>query len=780
MSWVVAHRRVLTLCAAFPSLDGSMLAVHAASTVPPPAVCLPRYRARCRDLTDLLLGWALEPALPDAARQGRRAGKRASYAWVWHGRDRRAAADCMAPLLSLPCRPALSRLLAAAVGAQRRQEQPGFLETLLASLLADMQRFVDKAVAAALSVQSASAAASDAGPGAGASAAATEATNSLRQVLALAACVLPLLDAAAASQLPSAQQHLAAMLGVLRQAVEAAAAAADAAAAAGISQGSSAVAPAALAVELSGHVARLAALAPAAAAAAAGSSAAESSGRSPAEQQHSSEQEAAAGEEAAAAIQQLSIAEAVDSAAAGGQQLQPPPPAAEEPKGTPPAASSATQTPDIFQQLFASVAAYAAAAAGVAGVLAQPAAVLAVLGALRSWVQMLAAQSVPPGTAAELLLPTGGGWLLGLRSYGSRDVVLQAAQLLLPLLQHSHAALEALAADIQLQAAQLQAAASSQPAVAAAAAALRFDVQLLQAAVAQLPQPSVLVLWQQLLPLARPPTPLTAVPADQPGQPPHRLWLALLVSLQAAGQRLVDSRQLKAGSTQREVLALLTSLLGQPTAAPEPVLLQALQWLEQAAAWPLDAADPEQASSSCSSREAAAAALKAAVACCEAGQADVRVAALAAVRAWLDGELGSCLLLGDASAAAAMFQTALLHLSDLHPPAAAAAEQLLVAAAAPLALSGASAANAGPSSCAADEAVAVALQRQQLGFSSAQLRQWLDYLEGSDGPAAVLTAAGQQAAPPLQQWLPRLLHSMRAVPTPGEQRSGPESVPVSW
>lgn len=655
------------------------------------------------------------------------------------------------------------------MGAQRRQEQPVFLEALLASLLADMQCFVNKAVAAALSVQSASAADSDAGPGAGASAAAAEATNSLRQVLALAACVLPLLDAAAASRLPSTQQHLAAMLAVLRQAVEAAAAAADAA---GISQGSSAVAPAALAVELSGHVARLAALAPAAAAAAAGSRTAE--------QQHSSEHEAAAGEEAAVAIQQLSIAEAVVSAAAGGQQLQPPPTAADEPKGTPPTASSATQAADIFQQLFARVAAYAASAAGVTGVLAQPAAVLAVLGALRSWVQMLAAQSVPLGPVAELLLPAGGGWLLGLRSYGSRDVVLQVAQLMLPLLQHSHAALEALAADIQLQAAQLQATASSQPAVAAAAAAVQFDVQLVQAAVAKLPQPSVLMLWQQLLPLAQPPSPLAAVPTDQPEQPPHRLWLALLVLLQAAGQRLVDSRQLKSGSIQHEALALLTSLLGQPTAAPEPVLLQALQWLEQAAAWPLDMADPEQRSISCSSREAAAAALKAAVACCEAGQADVRVAALAAVQAWLDGELGSCLLLVDASAAAAVFQTALLHLSDLHPPAAAAAEQLLVAAAAPLALSGASAAAAGPTSCAADEAVAVALQQQQLGFSSAQLRQWLDYLEGSDGPAAVLTAAGQQAAPPLQQWLPRLLHSMRAVPTPGEQRSGPETVPVPW
>lgn len=29
----------------------------------------PTCRARCRDLIDLLLGWALEPALPDAARQ---------------------------------------------------------------------------------------------------------------------------------------------------------------------------------------------------------------------------------------------------------------------------------------------------------------------------------------------------------------------------------------------------------------------------------------------------------------------------------------------------------------------------------------------------------------------------------------------------------------------------------------------------------------------------------------------------------------------------------------
>ena len=56
-------------------------------------------------------------------------------------------------------------------------------------------------------------------PPAGASsaaAAATEAANSLRQLLGLAACVLPLLDAAAASRLPSSHQHLTALLAVLR------------------------------------------------------------------------------------------------------------------------------------------------------------------------------------------------------------------------------------------------------------------------------------------------------------------------------------------------------------------------------------------------------------------------------------------------------------------------------------------------------------------------------------------------------------------------------------
>jgi len=191
----------------------------------------------------------------------------------------------------------------------------------------------------------------------------------------------------------------------------------------------------------------------------------------------------------------------------------------------------------------------------------------------------------------------------------------------------------------------------------------------------------------------------------------------------------------------------------------------------------------EQPGTTPSCREAAAAALQAAIARCEAQQAAVRAAALTAVRAWVDGTLGSSLLLSDASAAAAVFRAALLHSSDLHPPTAAAAEQLLVAAAAPLALSGASA--AAPSSTVssigtAGEAVKVALQQQHLGFRPAQLRQWLDFLEGSDGPTAVLTAAGEQAAPPLQQWLPRMLHSMRAVAPSGEQGSFPALGPLAW
>ena len=685
------------------------------------------------------------------------------------------------PLLQSSCRPALSRLLAASVGAQRRQEQPGFLAALLDSLLADMQRLVDKASAAAQAVQ-ASAGGSATGGSSAAAAAATEATSSLRQVLALAACVLPLLDAAAASKLPSSQRHLATFLAVLRHAVEAAAAAAPAAAAAGVAQGSSAVAPAALTVELSGHVARLAALAPAAAsAAAAGSGTADSSSSSPAAQRpNDGEPAAAADEEAARGMQQLRIEEPAGTTASA-EQPQPKPQQAGEPSGTPPAIPAATQQSHSLQQLFAGVADFAASAAGLTSVLAQPAAVLALLGTLRSWLQMLAAQPVPLGAAAELLLPSGGGWLLRLREYGSRELVLQLAQLLLLLLQHFPAAVEALLIDTQLQKARLEAAGTSGlgAAAAAAAAALRFDLQLLQAAVGQMPPATLHTLWQQLLPLVQPPSRLAAVPAGQPEQPPHRLWLVLLGLLQAAAQRLIGSRQHAAGSVQQEVLALLASLLSQQPSAPEPVLLHALQWLEQAAAWPLAAAESVQHSRYSSVGGAAAAALQAAVACCEAQQADVRLAAFTAVGAWARGEPGSCLLLHEPTVAAAVFQAALVHLSDLHPPAAAAAEQLLVAAAAPLALSSAvGAASSSPPNSAPAEAVAVALQRQQLGFRSAQLRQWMDHLEGSDGPAAVLTAAGKQEAPPLQQWLPRLLHSMRAVTPPGEEAPVPAS--LSW
>lgn len=667
------------------------------------------------------------------------------------------------------------------MGAQRRQEQPGFLAALLDSLLADMQRFVDKASAQAVQ-DSAGGSATEGSSAAAASAAATEAASSLRQVLALAACVLPLLDAAAASKLPSSQRHLAAFLAVLRHAVEAAAAAADAAAAAGVAQGSAAVAPAALTVELSGHIARLAALAPAAAsAAAAGSGTTDSSSSSTAEQRpDDGEQAAAADEVAARGMQQLSIAEPAGTAASA-EQPQSQPQQAGEAGGTPPAIATAPQQSHSLQQLFAGVADFAAAAAGLTNVLAQPAAVLALLGTLRSWLQMLAAQHVPLGTATELLLPPGGGWLLRLREYGSRELVLQLAQLLLLLLQHGPAAVEALLTDTQLQIARLEAAGTSgrSAAAAAAAAALRFNLQLLQAAVGQLPPATLHTLWQQLLPLVQPPSRLAAVPAGQPEQPPHRLWLVLLGLLQAAVQRLIGSRQHAAGSVQQEALALLASLLSQQPSAPEPVLLHALQWLEQAAAWRLSAAGSAKPSSYSSVGGAAAAALQAAVACCEAQQADVRVAAFTAVGAWARGEPGSCLLLHEPTVAAAVFQAALLHLSDLHPPAAAAAEQLLVAAAAPLALSGAfGAASSSPSNSTPGEAVVVALQRQQLGFRSAQLRQWLDYLEGSDGPAAVLTAAGQQEAPPLQQWLPRLLHSMRAVLPPGEEAPVPAS--LSW
>lgn len=659
-----------------------------------------------------------------------------------------------------------------------------------------MQRFASQAATAidAMQAAAAPAAASPAdASSAGASsaaAAATEAANSLRQLLALAACVLPLLDAAAASRLPSSHQHLRTLLDVLRQAVEAAAAVDGASTVAGAAPSSPAVAPAALTAELAGHVARLAALAPAAAAAAA---AVAESGGSSSGSQPEQQQAAASGEEAASAFESLQLGEQPSADAGDQQGRQIAQGQMQQGNTAAPAAPPTAQLVDSLQQLFAGVAAFAASAAGMPDVLAQPAAVLALLAATRSWVQMLLSQSVPLSPAADLLLPHGGsGWLLALRAYGNRDVILQAAQLLLLLLQHTPAALPALLDDTERQLLQLRADGSGEAAGAAGepasvAAALRFNLQLLQAAATQLPPSSLGAAWQRLLPLAQPQTPLAVVPAEQPDQAPHRLWLLLLRLLQTTAERLAAGRQPAASGLQQEWLALLASLLSQHASAPDAVLLIALECLEHSAAWPAPAAEAgsleEDGSTARSGEDPVAAALQAALACCDAPSAAVRAAALTAARAWVDGERGSCLLLRDAATAAAIYRAALLHLSDLHPPAAAAAEQLLVAAAAPLALSGALAGtSAGDSSAgaAAAGAAATALQRQQLGFRPAQLQQWLGYLEGGDGPAAVLTPAGQRAAPPLQQWLPRLLHSMQAVPPPGSESRGVSSTDVPW
>lgn len=642
-------------------------------------------RARFTDLADLLLGWALEPALPDAAR------------------------------------PALSRTLAA-FAAQWRQ-QPAFAASLLGSLLADMQQLAGKAAAEA------------AGDAAGAT---------LKQVLALAACVLPILDAAAAARLPGCQQHLLQLLSAAQQAVTAAAAA------------DSAAAPAAgVAAELAGHVGRLAALAPAAAASPPAVASAQAAGAQRA-------QPAAAGSPRVAVqllgsgmeglslqAEHVRLKLSVDEGPAGSTATQP-----------------AAQTAACLEQLLAAVAAFAAAAAGQAGVLAQPTAVLALLSALRSWLLLLQAQGVLLDSAAQLLLAGGASpqlsdssgcgsaasWLLALRSYASREVVQQVAQLLLLLLAHSRGALDALLADTR----QLAADDGSDPATAAA---LSFNLRLLQAAVPQLPPAQLAALLQQLLPHARP-----------AGALAPRLWQSLLQLLQPAAQRLATCREPVAAAPLDQVLPLCAAILGSAgdgKAPPEAVALLALQWLQQAAAWP---------ASDSSSEGRLAAPLGAALACAEAQSAAVRAAALTTVCAWVGSEHGSRLLLGDAAAAAALYQTALLHLSDAEPAVAAAARELLAAAAAPLALAGSLGAggssgggSSSTSSAAMAAAAAGALQPQQLGFTPAQLQRLLSHLTEAGSPAG---------EPPLRHWLPRLLCSMQAVAPPGD--SEPTAAAGSW
>jgi hypothetical protein len=450
------------------------------------------------------------------------------------------------------------------------------------------------------------------------------------------------------------------------------------------------------------------------------------------------------------------------------------------------AAISEAQSVLGLQQQFAAVAAFAKGAASRTEVLAQPAAVLALLAAVRSWLQMLGQQPAEAAAAAgALLLATAGepagqeggnsssrsSWLLKLRSYSSKEVVLQAAQLVLLVLQRSPAAsLAALLADTEHQTAALLSSERQQSHADAdadaAPALLLFNLQLLQAAVPQLPAVGLLELWQRLLPLARPGMQLVAFGDQQASQ----LWQLVLRTLQAAAQRLaLDTQDWSAGGAAGAVadqsLALLAAILASQSAGisstPEPVLLLALQWLRQMAEWPaLQAPSP--------GTDGLAATLAAALACVDATSAQLRAAALTALSALMCSSKGSSLLLHDAALASKLLQTALLHLADLHPAAAAAAQELVLAAAAPLALSSALAAAGSPSSSggspAASDAVAAALQAQRLGFRPAQLQQWLDHLTGTPGPSAVLTAAGQHQAAPLRQWLPRLLASMQAVP----------------
>lgn len=669
---------------------------------------------------------------------------------------------------SAACRPGLSRTLAA-FGAQWRQ-QPAFTASLLDSLLADMQRLAGKAAEEA----AASAAAADGSSGE----AASVPSGSLRQLLALAACVLPLLDAAAAVRLPACQQHLEQLVGICREAVLAAAA------------GMPAAAPA-LTAELAGHVARLSALAPAAAAAAASEASPPSGGGAGAEAHQAAGGQHVTDELITGGVERLNMQDpqaALSLAAAESQPIH-----LKLGCGPQPPAGATAQQANGLQQLFRAVASFATAAASQACVLAQPSAVLALLAAARSWAHMMVQQQQQP--AALLPAPgqpgrqsDAGAWLLGLRAYSNKEVVLHTAQLLVLVVQHSPAALEVLLADTVAQAAALDAAeapsrqppSSAQlPAAEGPAALLLFNLQLLQAAALQLTDAGLLALWRRLLPLARPGSALAVSASQRQEEQPHRLWLQLLGLLQAAGQHLAAGTEHGTAATDGVALAaaaddallLLADVLTSGSvagAAADPILLAALQWLQEAAAWPHNAHIQGTASGS-----SVAAALRASLGCTALPSAAVRAAALCATRAWVCSGRGCAVLLQDPTLAAALFQAAILHLSDLHPPSAEAAQELLLAAAAPLALSGALATSPNSSSGPAvmPEAAAVALQAQQLGFRPAQLQQWLVYLTGSDGPVAVLTSAGRQQLPSLRQWLPRLLHSMQASAVPAGERS---------
>jgi hypothetical protein len=639
----------------------------------------------------------------------------------------------------------LSRTFAA-FGAQWRQ-QPAFTAALLGSLTADVQRFADKAAPP--------------GAGAGGGTADNEGASSLRQLLALAACVLPMLDATVTARHPACQQHLLHLLAAFQQAASAVAGA-----------------PAAV-MELAGHVGRLAALAPAAAAAAAAATSDKPSSEGP--QQPAGEHVAV--QLIAADVQALSVQE-VQPAAANVERMLVKLHISEQSAAAPAAAVPTSEAEVVrgLQQQFAAVAAFAEGAASQAEVLAQPAAVLALLAAVRSWLQLLGQQpaGAAAGAGAVLLAAasdSGGqgssrssrsSWLLALRSYSSTEVVLQAAQLLLQVLQHSPAAaLVALLSDTELQMAALCSSERNQSEAEVAPALLLFNLQLLQAAVPQLPAAGLFEAWQRLLPLARPGVQLAASGDQQASQ----LWQLLLRTLHAIAQRLALGGQQEpaggaTGAVANQSLDLLATIIAGhctgTSSTPEPVLLLALHWLRQMAEWPAPQA-PAAGS------DGLAATLASALASVESPSAQLRAAALTALRAWVCGSKGCSLLLQDAPLASELFQTAVLHLADLHPAAAAAAQELVLAAAAPLALSSTlTATDASPrsngGSPAASDAVAAALQAQRLGLRPAQLQQWLDHLTGTPGPTAVLTAAGQHQAAPLRQWLPRLLASMQAVP----------------
>jgi hypothetical protein len=659
------------------------------------------------------------------------------------------------------CRLGLSRALAA-FGAQWRQ-QPAFAGSLLETLIADMQRLASQAAA-----EHEEAAADKGSPACGLVA-------SLRQVLALAACVLPILDVAAAASLPSCQQHLLQLLRAFRQAVLAAA------------ETPAAVAP--VVTELSGHLARLSALAVAAAASSSGAAAASSA----------AEGSSSSGERPPAELDSRLLGLSLQEQHQTQQADQP-----AKDRETPVAA---TLQGSRLQQLFLGVAAFAATAASQTGVLAQQAAVLAVLAAVRSWAHVLVQQQqhaqqqlnlLEPAAAALLPAPGqgSGAWLLSLRSYGAREVVAQCARLMLPLAVHSPAALRALLVDSVQQAEALRSAANEirpdggsgeaeagrEAAVSTGPSALLLiNLKLLLAAAPQLPPDSLHLIWRQLLPLAQRESALAAAASTMQHQQ-HKPQLQLLTLLEAASALLMNRRHGLAepspsvmSSVALDNLLLLSSILtasssssGRNGGVPEQVLLLALRWLQQAAAWPAVAqAASLDGGSSTDSGSSMAGVLGAGLNCTSSGSPAVRAAALQAVRALVCSRSGVTTLLQNTDLAASLFQAAILHLSDFTPDATHAAQELLAAAASALAL-GSAMCQPGDSSsrgtsASPERAAPVALEAQQLVFNPSQLRQWLSYLTGhAAAPTTLLTAGGQQPTAPLREWLPRLMHTAQA------------------